>query len=396
MIDIFNEIRQINKKIISWRRELHKIPEIGLNLPNTMAYICSKLDSMGVEYRVHKKTSGIEGVLMGSEPGKTIALRADMDAIPIEEKTGLPYASNNGNMHACGHDCHMAMLLGAIKVLNLNRDKIKGNIKFIFQPGEEGYCGAKEMINEGVLENPKVHAMIGLHVTNALNGVSNGKIGIGYGPLMASSDTFKVKIIGKGSHGARPEMGVDPVVISAQVITALQSIVSREIGVSQNLVITVGKIHGGTVPNTIPDYVEFEGTVRTLDEELRRNVAKRIEQIVSNVTKSMLGNYELSYNFRYPPVVNNIQLTKEIKESIEKVVGKDGVVEIESPIMAGEDIAYFFQEVPGTYLHLGSVIENQEEKITMHNPKFQVNEDVLWIGSAVLAQSGIDWLSRNM
>lgn len=395
MRDILNEAIGLKEDIINWRRALHRIPEIGLYLPKTREYITKYLDELGIDYKLDNATSGIVATIDSGKEGKTIGLRTDMDALPVKEKNEFKYRSTNEYMHACGHDAHMAMMLGAVKILHNRREALRGRVKIIFQPGEEGYCGARVMLEDGILQSMDIDRMIGMHVTNDLPGLKNGMIGVGYGPIMASSDTFRVKIIGKGSHGARPERGIDPVVISAHVITALQNIVSREIGISEKLVITVGKICGGTVPNTIPDSVTIEGTVRTLDEGLRRKVAKRIEKIIENITESMLGTYELDYEFRYPPVVNDIDFTKEISGYIEDVLGKENIVELASPIMAGEDISYFFQKIPGTYLHLGSILSDVKQSFALHNPMFKLNEEVLYRGTAVLANSAIKWLENN-
>ena len=246
MINALEEVKKIEKDIISWRRDLHKMPELGLELPNTSKYIQERLSEMGVEYYTLVKGNAIVGIIKGSKEGKTIALRADMDALPIKEETGLSFASDNGCMHACGHDAHSSMLLGAAKVLNDNRDRLNGNVKLFFQPGEEYPGGALPMIEEGAMENPKVDAVLGLHNGSISKDVAKGKIGVSYGPMMASMDRIFIKIKGQGSHGAYPELSVDPISTAAEVISALQRIVSREIKAIDPVVLSITRIEIGT------------------------------------------------------------------------------------------------------------------------------------------------------
>jgi len=394
MLDIINEAKAIQEDIVKWRRELHQFPEVGLNLPKTSQYVAEQLQELGIEFETGIGVSGVVGLIKGGQGNKTIALRADMDGLAVQEETGLPFASTNGNMHACGHDSHMAMLLGAAKILNANKEKLPGNVKLIFQAAEEGPGGAKPMIDEGVLENPRVDAILALHIGTIFKEVGTGKVGVHYGNLMACLDRFTIKIKGKGSHGAMPDMGVDPIAIAGQVITALQTIVSREVKPVNPAVLTIGQIHGGRAYNIIPESVEIEGTVRATDQGEREKIAARMEEIVSHITKGMKGDYEMEYTFGYPPLVNNAQFTKDFVQTVEKVVGKEGVVELANPTMGGEDMAYFLEKVPGTFFFLGG--GNEEKGITYphHNPKFDLDEDVFWLGTALLAQGAIDWLVK--
>jgi len=395
MIDIVNESKKIQEEIVSWRRELHQIPEVGLQLPQTSAYVKERLEEMGIEYRDNVGGYGVVGLIKGSKPGRTIALRADMDGLAIKEETGLSFASTNGNMHACGHDAHTAMLLGAAKILNENKASLKGNIKLIFQPAEEGPGGAKPMIEDGALENPKVDAVIGLHIGRVVDGLSSGKIGVCYGKLMACLDRFHIKIKGKGCHGAYPEQGVDPVAITGQVITALQNIVSREVKATDPAVLTIGKVHGGRAYNIIPDFVELEGTVRATDKEVRERIARRIEEVIENITKGMRGEYEYEYTFGYPPLVNDEDFTLDFVNSAKKIISEDDIIEIKVPVMGGEDMAYFLEEVPGTFFFLSSIKEIDGIVYPHHNSKFDLDEEVFWLGTALLTQGAIDWLENN-
>lgn len=396
MLNIVNEVKSIQEQIIAWRRELHQFPETGHDIPKTAAYIREKLDELGIEYRANIGGHGIVALIKGAKDGKTIALRADMDALAVEEKTELSFASTNGNMHACGHDGHMAMLLGAAKVINSHKNEIEGNIKLIFQPAEEGPGGAKPMINDGALLNPKVDAAISIHVGDIFPGVvGNGQIGICYGTVQACLDKFNIKIKGKGCHGAMPNTGVDPIVIAAHVINALQTIVSREVKPTNPAVVTIGKLHAGSSYNIIPDYVDIEGTARAIDQGEREKIAAHMESIVAGISKGMQGDYEFNYTFGYPPMVNDAVFTENMVETIKKVVDEKDIVVITEPTMGGEDFAYFLLEVPGTYMYLGT--NNSEKGIVypQHNARFDIDEEVLWRGSSVMAQGALDWLENN-
>lgn len=394
-MDVLKLIKEVEQDIINWRRELHQIPEVGLDLPQTSAHVAEQLRKMGIPYREKVGVSGIVGLIEGGQPGKTIALRADMDALPIKEETGLPFASKNGNMHACGHDAHTAILLGVAKVLNENRDKLKGNVKLIFQPAEEGPGGAKPMIDEGALENPKVDAVMGLHVGNLTDNVKEGIIMVSYDSMMACLDRFRVKLIGKGCHGAYPETGIDPVAMAGYFITKLQTIVSREIGATDPAVITVGKINGGYAYNIIPDKVELEGTVRAVDQEVREYIAKRIEDLAKGTSEAMRGKYEYEYVFGYPPLVNDEEFTKDFVESAKKVIPEEDIVIMKKPVMGGEDMAYFLREVPGTFFFVNTPKAIDGQYYPHHNSKFDIDEDLFWKGAAAMLQATIDYLERN-
>jgi amidohydrolase len=395
MIDFTSELKNIQDEIVKWRRDLHQIPEVGLEVPMTAAYVSERLSEMGIEHRTKVGGHGIVGLIKGDSEGKTILLRADMDALAIEEETGLPFASKNGNMHACGHDSHTAMLLGTVKILNKHRDEIKGNVKVLFQPAEEGPGGAKPMIEDGAMENPKVDAALGLHIGVIFREVGTGQVGVCYGNVMACLDSFRIKIKGRGCHGAMPHTGVDPVAIAGQVITGLQTIVSREIKPTSPAVVTIGKLHGGSAYNVIPDFVEIEGTARAVDIETRKQIANSIESIVAGITNGMHGDYEYNYTYGYPPVVNDAEFTRNFVESAKKVVAEKDIIELKEPTMGGEDMAYYLELVPGTFFFLGGINEEKGIIYPHHNSKFDVDEDVFWKGSALLAQGAIDWLNNN-
>lgn len=371
------------------------MPEIGFDLPQTSAYVAKQLKEMGIEYKENVGVSGIVGLIKGEYPGKTIALRADMDALPIKEETGLSFASQNGNMHACGHDAHTAILLGVAKVLSENKDKLKGNVKLLFQPAEEGPGGAKPMIEDGALENPKVDAAMGLHVGNLAGGGKEGSIMVCYDNMMACLDRFKLKLIGKGCHGAYPETGVDPVVMAGYFLSNVQSIISRELSPTSPAVITFGKINGGFAYNIIPDSVELEGTVRAVDQTVRENIAKRIEEIAKGISETMRGSYELEYVFGYPPLVNDEAFTKDFVESAKKIIPEEDIVVMKKSAMGAEDMAYFLEEVPGTFFFMSTPKAVDGECYPHHNPKFDIDEELLSRGVALIAQGAIDYLEKN-
>jgi amidohydrolase len=394
MIDMAGEVKKIEHEIINWRRNLHKIPEVGLDLPGTIEYITGELKKIGVNYHTLVNGNGITGIINGTGNGKTIGLRADIDALPVKEETGLEYASDNNNMHACGHDAHAAMLLGAIKILNRNKDKFTGNVKFIFQPGEEYPGGAKPMIEEGVLKNPDVDAIIGLHAGNIISDLPKGKIGVCYGNIMSAADRIWIKIKGKGSHGAYPHLSIDPIATASEVVTALQRIISREIHPSEPAVLSICRISGGYNQNIIPDCVELEGTVRTINISTREKIAQRIEEIVNGITLAHNAKYEYFYDYKYPPVTNDFDFTTNFVESAKKVIPQEDIIEIKQPSMVGEDMSYFLEQVPGTFFFLSNPKEVDGEIYPHHNPKFDVDESLLWMGASLFVQSCIDFLSN--
>jgi amidohydrolase len=392
MIYVLEEVKKVEPDIISWRRDLHQIPELGLNLPKTTKYIKDRLDEMGIEYHTLVEGNAIVGLIKGGQAGKTIALRADMDALPIKEETGLTFASVNGCMHACGHDAHASILLGAAKVLNANKDKLKGNVKLLFQPGEEYPGGALPMIEEGAMDNPKVDAVLGLHAGAISKDVESGKIGVSYGPMMASMDRILIKIKGKGSHGAYPELSVDPISVAAELISTLQRIISREKKAIDPAVLSICRIQGGFNQNIIPDVVELEGTVRTVNNETRQMIAKRIDEITKGITSAMRADYELQYDFKYPPVINSEEFTKFFVESAKKIIQEEDIYEMKYPVMGGEDMAYFLEKAPGTFFFLSNQREVDGVVYPHHNSKFDINESIFYKGAALLVQGVVDFL----
>jgi amidohydrolase len=390
MENILKNIQDIKDEVIGIRRYLHRIPEPGFKEIKTSEYILSKLEEYGVN---NVKRMAVTGVVANITPGivkKTIMLRADMDGLPVREENDIDYRSKNeGWMHACGHDGHMAIMLGVINVLSRNVKRLKGNIKFVFQPSEENPPGgAIKMIQEGVLKNPGVNAAIGLHIWNNL---PCGIVGIRKGPLMASVDQFKIKILGKAAHGAMPHLGVDPVVVASQVINALQIIISRELDPIDNAVLTIGKINGGSAYNIIADEVEMAGTVRVLKPGLNMIIREKIEKILKNVTSAMNAKYDLEYGDMYPVTINDKKITELVRRAAEKTVGKTKITEAEKT-MGGEDMAFYLREVPGCYFFLGSSNNNKGINSPHHSSTFNFDEDCMIKGIEILIRTIIEYL----
>ena len=367
-------VKEHEDLIIHFRRDLHKIPEVAYTEEKTSAYIANYLEKEGFEVTKGIAKTGVVALLPLSGPGKTLLVRSDIDALPVEEETGLPFASEHpGVMHACGHDAHMAMVLGAATILKKIGKDLKGNIKFVFQPAEEGPGGAKPMIEEGVMENPHVDYAVGCHLWPA---IPEGTVGVRAGRLLAAMDRFDLKILGKGGHGAMPHLCVDALEVGTQVVGALQRIVSRQMNPLTPTVVTVGSFHAGTTFNIIPGVAEMCGTTRTFDREVWRSWPERMEKIIRGVCESMGAGYELKYSQGYPPLVNDEWMTEVVRRCAVDAVGEEKVVEPE-PTMGGEDMAFFLEKAKGCFYFLGV---GREGGFPLHNSKFTFNEQVLLTG----------------
>lgn len=360
------------------RRHLHQHPELSYAEKETSAYIESELRAMGYAPQTGIGGYGIKVVLQGAKSGPTVALRADIDALPITEETGLEFASQNpGVMHACGHDVHTAILLGTARALKSRAADLSGTVVFIFQPGEEkDPGGASLMIADGVLENPKIDHIFGIHVF-PLFPVS--LIGLGAGPRLAAPDELRVTIKGKGGHGAYPHLCIDPIMTAAQVITLLQQIVARNVGPFQQAVITVGWIKGGSAGNVIPDEVTFGGTVRTMDPALRAKMPERIESVVKGVCDAAGCTYDLHYGTGYPPLVNSVEETEEATKAALWLFGEEQVTEMPAT-MGGEDFAFYLEKVPGTFIRLGSTAPGIQNAPGLHTSKLMIDERCIETG----------------
>lgn len=390
-MDFLKMAKEIENEIIDIRRDMHKNPELDFDLFRTRDRIISILKEENIEYAACGNT-GIKAVIYG-KGHRTIALRTDMDALPINEETGKEYASKySGRMHACGHDAHMAIALGALKILNKIKDKLSGNVVFIFEPAEETTGGSRLMIKEGVLDNPKVDSVFGLHVSE---NIDVGKIGYKKGVIMAASNPFTIKITGKGGHGAHPEATIDPIVIASQFITFVQTIVSREINPNKGAVVTIGMIQGGTAENIIPESVTIKGILRSLGNEDREYLKKRLEDILSGITAAGRASYELKIQESYPCLYNDDAQVDNVIKAAKAVIGEDNVKELKEPSLGVESFAYFSQQLPSAFYFLG--IRNGDKGIIYptHNSRFDIDEEALALGAAVQSKIAYDYLKEN-
>ena len=375
------QVKKFKNKIIKIRRDIHKHPELSFQEFRTAKLVSDSLKKFGLEVDENIGKTGVVGILKGARPGKTIAFRADMDALPIKETSDLSYKSvNDGVMHACGHDAHTAMLLVAAEILSKNIEQISGKIKFIFQPAEEGFGGAKFMIDDGALEG--VEEIYGLHVWNYQE---SGTIGLKSGPVMAAADKFEIIINGIGGHGAAPQGTVDCVVVSSYLIQSLQTIVSRNTNPIDSTAITIGQINGGYNFNIIADKVILKGTARSYTEENRLMIKKRLQEIINGTESMFNAKIELIYEDGYPPVINDIATTKKLSRIANKIVGNKLISPYLS--MGGEDFSYFAQKVPGCFFFLGTMPEGKDKMSTPHHcSHFDIDEDSMVIGTSVFVE----------
>lgn len=384
---MWEKCKGLQEELVSMRRELHQIPETGGDLPKTKAYIMGKLKEMGIPFVENATDSGLVATIEGGKPGKTLALRADMDALPITEENDVPYRSKHeGKMHACGHDTHVTMLLGAAKVLNENKENIHGNVKLLFQTDEEGSRGAERLCAEGHLNG--VDAIFGTHIGTIISkDIPAGTVISTPGCCMASFDKFVIKVKGFGCHGSTPEKGVDPINIASHIVINLQEVVAREIAAVKPAVLTIGHIEGGFAYNVIPSEVLIEGTIRALEEDVRQELAKRIGEIASATAAAFRGEVEYEMIWGAPPVINDAGMAKLAADCARDIVGDEKVIDhVDAPNMGGEDFAYYVKQVPGAFLFLSSANPEKHTDVPHHNPKFNVDEDVFWIGSALFVR----------
>lgn len=383
---------EIEKDIAELRRTIHKNPELAIREFETSKLVAKKLKEFGIEVIENVGKTGVVGILKGNNSGKTVALRADMDALPIQEENDFEFKSSNDNvMHACGHDAHTAILLGSASILSKMKDSINGTVKFIFQPSEESSLGgAEDMINEGVLENPKVDAVFGLHVDPNL---LSGTIGYRAGEFYASGGAFKIDIIGKGGHGALPHRATDAILVASELILSLQTIKSSRIDPLEPFVMTIGTISGGSQANIIANKVTLTGTLRLFSEEISKNIGEMMENIIKAITLSYGATYNFKLQLGGTPLINDSKMIEVVKDSAEKIVGEDFVKLIPKTLL-GEDFACYTRVVPSAFVSLGVGFKDKKN-YSLHNSKFDIDEKALPIGTALLAQSAVDFLDRN-
>ncbi len=402
--DVDRLAAELNPLVVGWRRDFHEHPELGNREVRTSKIIADELRKLGFEVTTGVAHTGVVGVLKGGKPGPVVALRSDMDALPVAEQVNLPFASKAkaqwmgqevGVMHACGHDNHMAILLGAATVLAKMRAQLPGTVKVIFQPAEEGppageQGGAEMMTQEGVLTNPKVDAVFGLHVFP----FPAGTITYRSGPLMASADSFLIKIKGKQTHGAVPWQGIDPIVIGSEVVMGLQTIISRTVNITEApAVVTVGRFTGGNRSNIVPESVELEGTIRAFDEGVRKDIQKRVKDIATKFAEAAGATATVEFGLGYPVTVNDPALTERMVPTLRRVVGAENV-RVGALTGTAEDFSYFQQKVPGLFVFLGVTPRDQDyTKAAMnHSPLFFADESALPIGVKVMSSLAIDYL----
>lgn len=379
---------QLKAEIVTWRREIHTYPEIAWEETRTANMVAAELVKLGIEVtRVAEK--GVLGVLKGAVPGKTVALRADMDALAITEAADVPYKSKNaGKMHACGHDGHTAMLLGAAKILSQMRNNIRGTVKFIFQPAEEIGLGALKIIEAGVMA--EVDAILGIHLWPDL---PSGKVSLVSGPRMASADKLKITVRGKSGHGSMPHQGIDAILAASAIVMNLQSVSSREIAPLEPVVISIGKFTGGTTWNITCDEVFLEGTTRCFSHEIRKSLPLAIERIVKSTAASFRAQADIDYIPISPPLINDGLIAQIAANSLQKLYGDNMTGDIEK-VMGGEDFAYLCETIPGAMVFVGSGNREKQTDYPLHNDKFRIDEDVLPTGAAIHAQFALDFLNR--
>jgi amidohydrolase len=394
--DLKNDIDEIMPGVIADRRFLHEHPELGFQEFETARLVAERLESMGVEdIRTGIAVTGVTGLIKGTKTGgpeKVVLVRADMDALPILEENEVDYRSKiDGKMHACGHDAHTSMLLGVGRLLLDRRDEFSGTVKLLFQPAEEGGGGARVMIEEGVLEDPTVDLVFGQHVAAE---VPVGQIELRGGPCMAAADRFEILIKGRGGHGAQPHLTVDPIAVGSQIVSALQTIVAREVDPTKEAVVTVGAFIAGDASNVIPDTAVMRGTLRSFDPEVRELIGRRVGEIATGIASAMRAEVEYVYNPGYPATINDPVETEKVREIAAAIVGEENVLTAELQ-MGAEDFSYFLEQKPGCFFFTGT--RDEERGITWghHHPKFDVAEDGLAVGIEVMVRTVLNALNED-
>ena len=382
--EIFKNIDSINDKVIELRHDIHSHPELSGHEEQTRNLVKNLLEKSGYQVQTFKTHFGLVAEHINDTSKKTIAVRADMDALPIDEQTSVEYTSQVPHvMHACGHDSHTAIALGLALALSSLKEKIDGNIRFIFQPSEESKAGGScELIEDGALKD--VDRIFGLHAYPYLN---TGQIGYKYGVMMASADVFSIEVFGKSSHGARPHEGVDAILVTSMIVNALNHIVSRRIDPLHPAVISLGTIEGGMAPNIICNHVLLKGTVRTINEKVRKDIPQMMEEAIMGVCNSMGATYKFDYEIGQPELINEITSTDIIIESAKEIIGEENCVDLVDPVMGGEDFSEYLQLVDGAFFRLGTCSEAKGTCVPQHNSRFNVDDDALAIGMKILGAS---------
>lgn len=383
----------LKQKLISTRRTIHQHPNLSCHEEPTAAFIAKRLEELEIPCEVLLDGCSVVGTLQGKGDGPVVGLRADIDALPIQEETGLEFASQNpGVMHACGHDAHTTILLGAAEVLSGMRNELNGTVKFFFQPAEESIGGAQRMIEAGCLENPHVDYVLGLHINPVFE---VGQVGLRRGKMYAASDMFDIVIRGKGAHGAHPDEGLDTIVVAANIVSALQSVISRRVSPFESAIVTIGKIQGGTVRNQIADRTELNGIIRTLDLKQRAFVTGRVREIAESVGKGLDASVEVNMIPSYGPTINDDAVFDVVADVAQRVVGEENVFYEDRPELGTEDFAYFTLERPSCFFHLGCRTPGTEKQVDLHNSRFTIDEDCLMVGVALQVENTLALLRHK-
>jgi amidohydrolase len=379
------EVQELASELVAIRRDVHQHPELGFKEVRTAALISKSLAESGFRVQAEVGGTGVVGILEGGAPGPTLAIRADIDALPVSELTGLPFASRNGSMHACGHDGHIAIALIAARLLARHRMQLRGRVEFVFQPAEEITQGALAMLGDRVFDQPKPDRVIGLHIWNQL---PSGTVSVNRGTVFASADAIRITVRGKGGHGAMPHRSIDPVVAASLIVAAAQTVVSREVPPNEMGVLTFGQIHGGSAPNVIPDQVVLEGTVRAYRPEIRDAILGAIERIARSTAQGLRAEASFERMYGSPPVVNNPEVAEWLAGVASQVVGADRVGE-HDPVSVGDDMAEFLNRVPGCYFMVGGAKPGAENH---HNARFDFDEACLPVGVEVFVRAAFEYL----
>lgn len=391
---LLEKIEQNKEDLLNIRHQIHRHPETAFEEIETTKLIKKALDDAGIENHPNGDSTGVIGLIHGAKEGPVLAIRADIDALPIKENTGLPFASEvSGKCHACGHDLHTTVLIGTARLLKEYQNDLYGTIKLIFQPAEEVMTGAAKTIANGALENPKPDFILACHTWPDMPA---GSIGVRKGTMLGASDSFKVKVIGKGGHAAHPQKGIDPVVIAAHIITQLQTIVSRRVAAIDPVVVTVGHLEAGTAANIIPNEAYFEGTVRTQSNETRKHVAEILEQLAVGTARAMGGDAEVSYAFGVGPTISEDHLVDEISEAVTELLGNDKLLQVPSPSMGSEDFARYLEHIPGAIFRLGTHNDTPESKLALHNASLLFDEKAIPTGVATMVGAAFKITGSDM
>lgn len=384
----------IQEAMVGWRRDLHRMPELMNEVPNTSAYVQRVLKGLGIPFQTLMEGNAVVGHIPGKKKGagKVLALRADMDGLKVKEETGLPFASQNGCMHACGHDGHMAMLLGAASYLQAHREAFSGEVRLLFQPGEEYPGGAKPMIREGCLENPRVDVVFGMHEGQISPDLPPGYLGFRKGAIMAAMDRLLIRVKGKGGHAANPHKSVDPIPLASEMVLALQTLMSRERNPVEPAILSITRFTAGFNQNVIPDTAELEGTVRTVNPKTRVWLRDRIRELCRDLARSRGAEVEIEHLFKYPALLNDPDFTELAKRAAATIYPEDKIMDLPAPNMGSEDFAFYTEEVPGTFAFMSNPKPADGRFTGHHSSHFDVDEGMFSTGARLFVQVALDFL----